>query len=70
MKDVGLGAVVLDQVPEHLGHYQSNVGRDLKILSDKLACMYFYCAPRTPSKSITMTFDQAWATAEFLKETI
>lgn len=66
MKDQGLGAVVIDQLP----FYGRGHGDTLQAISRDLAPMYFYCAPRTTTKSITMTWDQAVKTAEFLKETI
>lgn len=68
LKDDGLGRVVIDQLPEW-GPYVAM--HDLLVdIKFNLKAMYFYCAPRTPTKSIAMTWEQAHATSQFLKETI
>lgn len=68
LKDDGLGRVVVDQLPEW-GPYVAmhDLLADIK---HNLKAMYFYCAPRTTTKAITMTWEQALQTSQFLKETI
>lgn len=65
MRDHGLGTIIIDRLP----FYGRGSGDTLEAISRDLAPMYFYCAPRTTTKSITMTWDQAIQTANFLKET-
>ncbi|AIX12972.1 hypothetical protein Maksa_00010 [Pseudomonas phage vB_PpuP-Maksa] len=70
MKDQGLGVVRIDNLP----HIFSTAYRDPRaLLADikhRMSCVYFYCAPRNSTKSITMTWDQALQTSAFLKEII
>lgn len=68
LKDRGLGHVVIDQLPEW-GHYyrQDDLAVSHRAM---LSAMYFYCAPRTSTKTIYMTWAQALATADFLKGTL
>lgn len=69
LKDRGLGRVFIDQLPDIFGSYRDP--RALLVdLKHRMASMYFYCAPRDPIKSITMTWDQASQTAQFLKEIV
>lgn len=69
LKDTGLGWVFIDELPDVFGVYRDT--RDLMVdIKHRLSSVYFYCAPRASHKSITMTWDQASQTAQFLKEIV
>ncbi len=65
LQDHGLGRVVIDQLPDMLGPYVARL--DLPSdLRHRLKGVYYYLAPSTTSKSITMTWNQALQTADYL----
>lgn len=68
LRDRGLGAVVVDQIPYHTMRFNS-AEHFLSHARAVLGPMYYYCCPRRPGKEITMTWEQAVATSEFLVET-
>lgn len=68
LKDDGLGSMVIDQL--HSWNLHVATHKLPTAIMDSLKDVYLYCAPRTPTKSITMTWEQALQTSQFLKETI
>lgn len=68
LRDRGLGVVTVDQIPYHTMRWAS-IEHFLSHARAVLGPMYYYCCPRTPGKRITMTWEQAVATSEFLVET-
>jgi hypothetical protein len=69
MKDEGLGRVVIDDIPPMFTQFANPVDlmADLKY---RFKAMYFYCASRTPTKAVAMTWEQAMNTSDYLKESV
>lgn len=69
----GFGTVVFDQIPEetmrYIPHY-SDIGVALRLIGENFSAVYDYCRPQGSDKSITMSFEHAKQTAQFLKEII
>lgn len=69
LKDRGLGTIKLDELPRSILNLHHR-GIDWASLEALLSPMYFYCCPRVAHKVISMTFDQAVSTSQFLKEIV
>jgi len=68
----GFGGVVIDRLPDNMvyGLRPSAVPATLQEIGKVFGPVYDYCRPQGSGKTITMSFEHAMQTAQFLKEII